>query len=108
MDNNEREKYLSILKEELLPALGCTEPIALAYAASKCREILGQEAEVIEAEREENGDLTDLDEFLVRCKHRAVNKKVLDALEDAGALCFNKKKWLKQVEKYNTSILARR
>ena len=50
MDNNEREKYLNILKEELLPALGCTEPIALAYAASKCREILGQEAEVIEAE----------------------------------------------------------
>ena len=70
---------------------------------------VGQKAaEVIEAEREKNGDFTDLDEFLVRCKHRAVNKKVLDALEDAGALCFNKKKWLKQVEKYNTSILARR
>lgn len=70
---------------------------------------VGQKAaEVIEAEREANGDFTDLDEFLVRCKHRAVNKKVLDALEDAGALCFNKKKWLKQVEKYNTSILARR
>ena len=50
MDNNEREKYLNILKEELLPALRCTEPIALAYAASRCREILGQEAEVIEAE----------------------------------------------------------
>lgn len=35
------EKYISILKEELIPAMGCTEPIALAYAAAKGREILG-------------------------------------------------------------------
>lgn len=35
------EKYLSILKQELVPALGCTEPIAIAYAASKAREVLG-------------------------------------------------------------------
>ena len=33
--------YLQILKEELVPAMGCTEPIALAYAAAKAREILG-------------------------------------------------------------------
>ena len=26
--------YISILKEELLPATGCTEPIAIAYAAA--------------------------------------------------------------------------
>lgn len=28
------EKYVSILKEELVPAMGCTEPIAIAYGAS--------------------------------------------------------------------------
>lgn len=33
--------YLQILSEELLPAMGCTEPIALAYAAAKARETLG-------------------------------------------------------------------
>ena len=33
--------YLQILKEELIPAMGCTEPIALAYAAAKAREVLG-------------------------------------------------------------------
>ena len=33
--------YGQILKEELVPAMGCTEPIALAYAAAKAREILG-------------------------------------------------------------------
>lgn len=33
--------YIAILKEELIPAMGCTEPIALAYAAAKAREVLG-------------------------------------------------------------------
>ncbi|MDB8562042.1 L-serine ammonia-lyase, iron-sulfur-dependent, subunit alpha [Turicibacter sanguinis] len=33
--------FLAILKEELVPALGCTEPIAIAYAAAKAREVLG-------------------------------------------------------------------
>lgn len=27
--------YLQILKEELIPAMGCTEPISIAYAAAK-------------------------------------------------------------------------
>lgn len=34
--------YCKILEEELIPAMGCTEPIALAYAASKAREVLGE------------------------------------------------------------------
>ena len=34
--------YIQILKEELVPAMGCTEPIALAYAAAKAREVLGE------------------------------------------------------------------
>ena len=33
--------YLQILKEELVPAMGCTEPIAIAYASAKAREVLG-------------------------------------------------------------------
>ena len=35
------ESYINILKEELVPAMGCTEPIAIAYAAAKAKEILG-------------------------------------------------------------------
>lgn len=34
--------YVKILEEELKPAMGCTEPIALAYAAAKAREVLGK------------------------------------------------------------------
>ena len=36
------QQYLNILKEELRPAMGCTEPIALAYAGAKARKILGK------------------------------------------------------------------
>ena len=36
------QTYLQILNEELIPAMGCTEPIAIAYAAAKAREVLGQ------------------------------------------------------------------
>lgn len=43
--------YVQILKEELVPAMGCTEPIALAYGAAKAREVLGciPERVVVEA-----------------------------------------------------------
>lgn len=35
------EAYLDILNEELRPALGCTEPIAVAFCAAKAKEALG-------------------------------------------------------------------
>ncbi len=37
---NNEALFISILNEELIPAMGCTEPIALAYAAAKARELL--------------------------------------------------------------------
>lgn len=40
--NVKYEAYVNILKEELVPAMGCTEPIALAYAAATARNILGE------------------------------------------------------------------
>ena len=36
------ENYINILEEELVPALGCTEPIAIAYAGAKARGVLGE------------------------------------------------------------------
>ena len=35
------DKYLELLKREMVPAFGCTEPIALAYTAAKAVEVLG-------------------------------------------------------------------
>lgn len=34
--------YLTVLKEELIPALGCTEPITIALASAKARDVLGK------------------------------------------------------------------
>lgn len=35
-------EYVTILESELVPALGCTEPTAFAYAAAKAKEVLGK------------------------------------------------------------------
>jgi len=43
-------QFVSILEEELRPAMGCTEPIALAYAGAKGAELLGDLPERIEVE----------------------------------------------------------
>lgn len=42
MDQKLYENHFAILNEELLVALGCTEPIAIAYAAAKARQELGE------------------------------------------------------------------
>lgn len=41
MEKIQYDNYIKILKSELIVAMGCTEPIALAYAAAKAREVLG-------------------------------------------------------------------
>lgn len=41
MTNEMIEDYIKILESELVPAMGCTEPIALAYGGARAREILG-------------------------------------------------------------------
>ena len=42
------QNYLSILKSELIPALGCTEPIAIAYGAARARQVLGEFPDYVE------------------------------------------------------------
>jgi len=48
------QAYLDILAEELVPAMGCTEPIAIAYAAAKAREVLGQMPDRVKIEASDN------------------------------------------------------
>lgn len=47
MDKQERENIISLIKKEVVPAVGCTEPIAVALATSKACEILGTRPEKI-------------------------------------------------------------
>ncbi len=47
-------RYIDILKEELHPAMGCTEPIAIAYAAAKARATLGKMPDKVQIEVSRN------------------------------------------------------
>ena len=47
MNQQLHDTFLQVLSKELIPALGCTEPIAIAYAAAKARQILELEPEGI-------------------------------------------------------------
>lgn len=44
------QSFLEILREELVPAMGCTEPIAIAYAAAQARAVLGKRPERVRIE----------------------------------------------------------
>ena len=46
--------YVAILHDELVPAMGCTEPIAIAYAAALARDTLGVTPERIEIQASGN------------------------------------------------------
>ena len=48
MDEKIYREYVAILKEELQPAMGCTEPIAVAYCAALARRTLGALPETLE------------------------------------------------------------
>lgn len=47
MKFSEREKYIGLLKKEVIPALGCTEPIAVALAAARAKQLLGKMPEKV-------------------------------------------------------------
>lgn len=54
MDATTYQDYVNILHEELVPAMGCTEPIAIAYAAAVARQTLGRPAQRMEVEASGN------------------------------------------------------
>ena len=61
----------------------------------------------IEEERKKNGNFKDIDDLVDRMPKRVVNSRVVKALKEAGACCFNKKQYYSNVVKYNTSIISR-
>ncbi len=78
-----KNSFLAILDEELIAAMGCTEPIALAYAAARGREVLGAAPEKLLARC--SGNIIKN----VRCV-RIPNSKGMVGIEAActlGALC---------------------
>ena len=54
MEAKNYQHYIQILRR-ISPAMGCTEPIALAYCASKCRDVLNDE--IIKAHVQVSGNI---------------------------------------------------
>ena len=48
MDKSLREQIIKLIHKEVIPAIGCTEPIAVALASAKAAETLGRKPEKIE------------------------------------------------------------
>lgn len=48
LSENTYRTYVGILEQELVPAMGCTEPIAIAYCSAKARSVLGEMPEAMD------------------------------------------------------------
>ena len=48
MNTSERKKIIKLIQQEVVPAIGCTEPIAVALCVAKATELLGIQPEEIE------------------------------------------------------------
>ena len=75
------QQYLSILQEELIPAMGCTEPISLAYAAALARETLGVLPQSVELRVSPN--------IIKNVKSSKMGKKDIIKISDAFEVNFD-------------------
>ena len=94
MDKKIYDKFIAILTEELIPAMGCTEPIALAYASAKGAKVLG--GEVIKITAKCSGNIIKN----VRCV-RIPNSNGMTGVEAAcvlGALCGDESRNMEVLE----------
>jgi len=64
-------------------------------------------AESIEKERNKNGPFRSKEEFIKRCRNRAVHKGVIKKLDEKGALEFSKKRYISRCVKYNATFYAK-
>ena len=47
LDKSERERIIALVQREVIPAIGCTEPVAVALCVAKAAETLGEQPEHI-------------------------------------------------------------
>lgn len=54
MNRSEINDILALMKQEIVPAIGCTEPVAVALAVAKAKEVLGEEVQKVELHLSQN------------------------------------------------------
>lgn len=48
LDNDTRQRIISLIRQEVVPAIGCTEPMAVALCTARAAEMLGRRPEQIQ------------------------------------------------------------
>lgn len=79
------------------------EPV-IQMGYSIIKNVGAKAAKAIEEERKKNGIFTSYDDFYDRCKSRVVTSRVIEALQEDGALEFNKKTYINRTIKYNSTL----
>ncbi len=54
MNNSEINGIIALMKQEIVPAIGCTEPVAVALAVAKAKEVLGEEVQRVDLSLSQN------------------------------------------------------
>ena len=80
---------------------------AIQQGLSSIKGVGEKAASFIEEERNNNGIFINYDDFYDRCKSRVVTTKVINLLQESGALEFKKKTYIGRVTKYNSALFAR-
>ena len=101
MNNIKYQTYIQILKEELVPAMGCTEPIALSYCASKAHDILNKMPERCLVEV--SGNIIKNVKSVVVPNTNGL--KGIEAAVAAGIVAGNTNKLLEVIAEFNDKIV---
>ena len=117
---NDERKQVEFMAEAALDGILMFLPHVNYTAGFSLRKIEGQQvvqmgtqtiknvgekaAQFIEDERRKNGPFKGYDDFVTRCRGRAVTSRVIESLHESGALEFNKNTYIGRVKKYNSSL----
>ena len=99
-EDNIYQIYVQILKEELVTAMGCTEPIAISYAAARARAVLGELPEKIVVKA--SGSIIKNVKSVV-----VPNTGGIEAAAAAGVVCGNENKKLEVLSEIESEDIER-
>lgn len=102
-EDNIYQIYVQILKEELVTAMGCTEPIAISYAAARARAVLGELPEKIVVKA--SGSIIKNVKSVVVPNTGGL--KGIEAAAAAGVVCGNENKKLEVLSEIESEDIER-
>ena len=102
-EDNIYQIYVQILKEELVTAMGCTEPIAISYAAARARAVLGELPEKIVV-KASGSIIKNVKSVVVQ---NTGGLRGIEAAAAAGVVCGNENKKLEVLSEIESEDIER-